>query len=280
MESQSEVAARLYSSRADTYDDSWHPVFATELVSYLNIQAGWHILDLACGTGLVTFAAARKVGPSGFVTGVDISEEMLSVAGKQCTTFKNQADISDNIEFVNYDITRLKESVTFKQRKYDAIICASALWLLDDPKETIVSWATLLKPGGRILFDMFHPKHAPRAIVLERVASRLGLRSPWYRTWCQGEESIKELVEAAGLEVDEIRLHAIQSDSLQPLKVGEGERVFSEVIDSEAARPIRQAGMEELARITFLEEWRSLADELGNIDRIDAVFMVKCTWRR
>lgn len=54
------------------------PRSQTVFVSFLNPQTGWHILDLACGTELVTFAAARSVGPSGSVTGVDVGDGILS----------------------------------------------------------------------------------------------------------------------------------------------------------------------------------------------------------
>jgi hypothetical protein len=48
MESQSKAAQRIYNSRADKYNDSWHPSFANRFVLFLNPQTEWHILDLAC----------------------------------------------------------------------------------------------------------------------------------------------------------------------------------------------------------------------------------------
>ena len=62
-----------------TYDegDERHPPLATELIRRSKLQKGWKVLDLACGTGLVTFMAAAAVGPEGFVTGVDISPGMI-----------------------------------------------------------------------------------------------------------------------------------------------------------------------------------------------------------
>ena len=58
-------------------DNKRHPKLAIELVQRARLQSGWAVLDLACGTGLVTFLAAEKVGASGYVAGVDISSVMI-----------------------------------------------------------------------------------------------------------------------------------------------------------------------------------------------------------
>lgn len=62
-----------------TYDegDERHPKLAAELVQRAQLQKGWKVLDLACGTGLVTYMASEVVGSDGFVEGVDISPTMI-----------------------------------------------------------------------------------------------------------------------------------------------------------------------------------------------------------
>lgn len=54
-----------------------HPRFAAKVVAQTKLQEGWKVLDLACGTGLVTYAAGKAVGPEGTVLGLDISPVML-----------------------------------------------------------------------------------------------------------------------------------------------------------------------------------------------------------
>lgn len=58
-------------------DNNRHPKLAVELVHRAHLQRGWSLLDLACGTGFVTFLAAEKVGASGAVAGVDLSSVMI-----------------------------------------------------------------------------------------------------------------------------------------------------------------------------------------------------------
>ena len=54
--------------------------WAPRLAAIAQIQAGNHVLDVACGTGVLAREAASRVGPSGFVAGVDPSPGMLAVA--------------------------------------------------------------------------------------------------------------------------------------------------------------------------------------------------------
>lgn len=58
-------------------DNKRHPKLAAELVERAELKKGWTVLDLACGTGLVTFLSAAKVGASGSVVGIDISPGMV-----------------------------------------------------------------------------------------------------------------------------------------------------------------------------------------------------------
>ncbi|KAI9714674.1 MAG: hypothetical protein M1812_006339 [Candelaria pacifica] len=71
--------AAIYDARSSTYDTTFHPVLARDILQFTNPQTGFSVLDLACGTGLVVLQAKSLVGPSGSVVGIDISEGMMDV---------------------------------------------------------------------------------------------------------------------------------------------------------------------------------------------------------
>src|SRR5918998_991936 len=54
--------------------------WASKLIDLAEAQPGMHVLDVACGTGVVTRLAAERVGSTGWVVGLDINAAMLSVA--------------------------------------------------------------------------------------------------------------------------------------------------------------------------------------------------------
>jgi len=53
---------------------------ADDLIAVASLRPGEYVLDVACGTGVVTRRAAKQVGNKGFVVGLDVNPGMLSVA--------------------------------------------------------------------------------------------------------------------------------------------------------------------------------------------------------
>ena len=68
---------------ADLYEQHWQQQLApaqTRLLEMADIQPSERVLDVACGTGLVTCRVARQVGESGTVIGVDVAGKMVAYA--------------------------------------------------------------------------------------------------------------------------------------------------------------------------------------------------------
>ena len=60
-----------------------HRAWNKKVVEATGLRAGERALDLACGTGSLTRDLAKRVGPEGYVLGVDLSKEMLRVAQRR-----------------------------------------------------------------------------------------------------------------------------------------------------------------------------------------------------
>lgn len=68
------MAAAAYNAAADFYDDyanSFWDRFGRRTIERLRLPFGARILDVCCGSGASAIPAAEKVGPQGFVLGID-----------------------------------------------------------------------------------------------------------------------------------------------------------------------------------------------------------------
>ena len=113
------------------------------LLTEAALQPGELVLDIGCGTGASTMAAARAVGPSGQVTGADISEIMLDLAGERT----RQAGLQN----VYYEVGDA-QTHTFPAAGYDKIISRFGVMFFADPVAAFRNIAGALKPGGRMTF--------------------------------------------------------------------------------------------------------------------------------
>ena len=78
---------QVTNNAAETYEEFFVPAlfqeWAERVVDAAQIEGGQHVLDVACGTGVLARAAARRVGPKGSVIGLDVNEGMLAVAQRK-----------------------------------------------------------------------------------------------------------------------------------------------------------------------------------------------------
>lgn len=129
---------------ADDYEALWQgqlaPVQAA-LLRWAGAAPGECVLDVACGTGLVTFEAARAVGPAGRVVGVDISGHMVDSAGRQAG---DRAPV--RVEFARMDA----ESLTFADASFDLVLCSLGLMYMPEPERALREMRRVLRPGGRV----------------------------------------------------------------------------------------------------------------------------------
>jgi ubiquinone/menaquinone biosynthesis methyltransferase len=162
---------RLFATIADRYD------FITTFLSYgqdrrwkarlialANLQAGDRVLDLACGTGDLVFAAARRVRHG---VGLDVTHRMLELAASKRPR---------NVALVTGDMLALP----FDGARFDVVTTGYGLRNVPDLQQAIREIARVLAPGGRLLsLDFNRPDNlmvrAAYLAYLTVIGSALGL---------------------------------------------------------------------------------------------------------
>ena len=120
-----------------------------KLLDLSKIKNGDSVLDLACGTGLVTKKLIRKVGKKGQIYSIDSSESAIKIAKKWIGTRKN-------LHFVRADA----EKIQFKT-KFDAITCQYALFFFPNEQKVLKNMKKLLKDDGRITLAVHGKYNVP-----------------------------------------------------------------------------------------------------------------------
>lgn len=128
---------------AEYYEPFWQAQLRpaqSRLLKLADLQPGERILDVACGTGLVTFPAAKAVVPEGSIVGTDLSEGMIEMA-RQIATKRGV----ENVVFEHMDA----EALELPDGTFDAALCSLGLMYMPDPVQALREMRRVLRPGGR-----------------------------------------------------------------------------------------------------------------------------------
>ncbi len=112
-----------------------------QLVEMLTLKLKGHekVLDLACGTGDITFAIGQRLR-SGKALGLDITRGMIAIAERK----RVERNLM-NVYFHRADIL----SLPFSDATFDCVTCGYALRNVPDVKSALAEIIRVLKPGGR-----------------------------------------------------------------------------------------------------------------------------------
>lgn len=112
----------------------------------LDIAAGDRVLDVGCGSGVVTREIARRVGSRGLAVGLDPSPALLAAARE----LAEKAGFADRMEFREGDALRLP----VPDRSFDVVVSVTVLSHVPKGEDAIPEFVRVLRPGGRLgVFD-------------------------------------------------------------------------------------------------------------------------------
>jgi len=134
---------------AGDYERLWQAQLAgaqAELLASASLSPGQRVLDVACGTGLVAFDAARAVGSGGRVLGIDLSGQMIEAASRRA-----RAGQSSNVSFARMDA----ETLDLPDASFDIVLCALGLMYMPDPERALREMRRVLRPGGRLVLAVW-----------------------------------------------------------------------------------------------------------------------------
>ena len=136
------------------------------MLRYARLQPGEAVLDIGCGTGTLAILAKGEVGPTGEVSGIDASPEMIARAQKKA----GRAGI--DVSFKN----AFAQSLPYPDARFDVVLTTVMLHHL--PKkaraELAVEIGRVLKPRGRVLAIDFGGSGKDRHGFLDHIHHRHG----------------------------------------------------------------------------------------------------------
>jgi ubiquinone/menaquinone biosynthesis C-methylase UbiE len=137
-----EIEGEHWVSEAERYD-TMVGAFGDAMLDAAALKPGERVLDVGCGNGATTIEAARRVRPSGFAVGIDLSAPMLGLARQRATSAGAR-----EAKFVRDDA----QTHAFTADEFDAVVSRFGLMFFDDPQAAFANLGRALRPGGRLAF--------------------------------------------------------------------------------------------------------------------------------
>src|SRR5437588_6693592 len=118
--------------------------YAADLVTRVDVPDGSAVLEIACGTGIVTRRLRDRLAASTKLVATDLNEAMMNHASRKFGE-------DENVEWKQADATDLP----FSDQSFDAVLCQFGLMFVPDKPQAIRETHRVLKPGGKFHFSVW-----------------------------------------------------------------------------------------------------------------------------
>ncbi len=170
---------------------------AEDLIGVAGLRPGQRVVDVACGTGVVTRLAAERVGAAGSVAGLDVNPAMLAVARSQ-----TPPDLS--IEWCEASA----EAMPLPDGSFDVALCQMGLQFVPNKLAALREMRRLLDGGGRAVITTPGPKPTIFAIMTEALARHISPEAASFSDHVfslHEVEEISDLMRSAGFRDVDVR---------------------------------------------------------------------------
>lgn len=243
--------ANTYSSASDFYDhpaNSFWERYGRRTVERLRLPLGAQVLDVCCGSGASAIPAAEAVGPSGFVLGVDLAENLLNLARAKAS----QRGLN-NLNFRQGDLLDLG----LPESRFDAAVCVFGIFFVPDMQLAVNELSRLVRPGGQLAITTWGPRFfepANTAFWNSIRAVRPDLYkgfNPWDRI--SEPEAVRSLFDPAAIAklevVPEPGSHPLNSpEDWWTMVLGSGYRGTVEQLNEDERERVRQENIDFVRR--------------------------------
>ncbi len=197
------VAAK-YDLMNDLMSGGVHRLWKRITIEASAVRPGHKILDIAGGTGDLSYQFARRVGKEGLVVLADINASMLTVGRDRLL----DRGVAGNIQFAQADAQYLP----FPDNTFDCITIAFGLRNVTDKDLALRSMLRVLKPGGRLLVLEFSK---PRNQLLEKAYDTYSftLLPLMGKLITNDADSYRYLAESIRMHPDQETLKAMMTDA-------------------------------------------------------------------
>jgi len=138
-------AVTCWITKQEQMDAALAPV-ADAAITLAAVQSGERVLDIGCGSGATSIGLARLVGPTGHVTGLDVSGPMIELARKRSVGMSN-------LDWLRADAA----AHDFPPASADLLFSRFGVMFFGEPVTAFVNLRRALRPGGRLVFACWRP---------------------------------------------------------------------------------------------------------------------------